>query len=359
MPLNPFKFQNPKAVLGATLMATAAVLTSGGVFSCFRGSSEDPGRLPAAFFPPEQLRTGDQPRGFTKILPAVVQFVAQPSECATKPCVLLPCTGVFISNQGHFLTALHCLEKIDLFKSESWNEVGLTLRSFDPKLAARNPFQVRFFENGKPGAQVAVQVAGAGLGYSTSFSHVKARGVDSKRYLEAIESGIGPVNDFVVLKLPLSGTPCVAVGPAAVPGLWVWSLTYPSQTERKDGYDSAGHRELYTEGKVTRGVAENQAFIQAIATLSGELRRDMLELHHGSLDREGTFASTLDAVAGSSGSPVFNHDGLLVGVVNSTEDFGGDPKGTFYSGSVRAVSMSRIMQGLKGAPVSAEFFRCR
>ena len=231
------------------------------------------------------------------------------------------CTGTYISNEGHFITADHCIQACFTF-GEDW-QTYIDYQSFEdrevfkPKPGPKQPdyFVLKRFRTEKirdkyfcdvkvNGVMKKANLIAAGKGRLFPYSQGELYSEKLKQqYRTLLENGVWAASDFAILQLvEKPQTPCMPLGnrkPAPGEKLRVVSYTCvptPSRPQNPEG-DVA----LYSEG------------IPAVPEFFTGQSKEMLT--DGSTP-PNTFWSNLDGETCSSGSAVIGEDGKILGIYN-------------------------------------------
>ena len=253
------------------------------------------------------------------------------------------CSGVYISNEGHILTAAHCITSmldpsaieitvVDDFKTRL---VTRKKTSFGDSLS-----YVNLVENGKDSSEILGKVVAMGAGFYVSLNSILATQKNKNLLEEWLEKGYGPPEDYAIIKVEKKDTPCVHVSHKEVTAdEKIFSLGFPF-----DRIPSSPNDEFwaFSKGRVTRGVEENEAFNRLLRKTSPEKRDYYVSIFKHTLNRPGVISSTVDENAGSNGSPLFNNEGELIGLLNAAEIFGFDDTKEYIEGVSQGVSLSKI-----------------
>lgn len=295
------------------------------IFSYAATSSE------SEFVSPRSVPEMDQPKNYDKALSAAVMIGNE-------------CSGVYISNSGHILTAFHCVANM----IESGIERNM-IPEFRTPIVSRNDKPLKSYarwaigENGKHAPidqDLFGNVIAIGSGYYHSLNHYTAVKKNASLFEDWMKKDYGPPGDFAILKVEKTGTPCVKISNKnANVGEKVFSLGFPG-----DRIPDSPNGELwaFSKGQITRGIEDNFGFASLISKVPEEKRLPIVSFFKRVMDRPGTFAATVDINSGSSGSPVLNFDGELVGIINAAELFGLDDSVQYFPGVTQGVTISKI-----------------
>ena len=250
------------------------------------------------------------------------------------------CSHTLVSNEGHILTALHCitacLEGAGRFENDAYVRFGIRRHDVPGTIYKHNPFVVYEIneeklaemscelDEGQGGERARARILAVGArGYVPNYLQYDFRAKHPEPYEEIRRqgyTGVGDVGDFALLQLeapPAAARAyeffraegqCLPLDPAgASPGETVWNYSYPHLGTRK-GMDKFAYLPLASAGKVfTR---------QSHPAFQEESLSD--------IDARFLYAST-DVEIGSSGSAQVSARGKVAGVtvmsISSREKF--------------------------------------
>jgi hypothetical protein len=261
------------------------------------------------------------------------------------------CSGTFVSNDGVFITARHCLQSclVDLgavVVTTTSSAPNSEYMQIDPDKIRGNTCKM-LFDLGDITVPVTAKILATGMGDIMNPTATLAG--NPKKYLELIDSGIGPGSgDFIVLKLQTSQTiACVPLATkAATPKDRVWTFSFPGITNRGDGFDSNGTSLYISYGPVRGGHADSE--YPPILKSSQEFRQGVTEdvanyFLKVLFDLKYAIWSDLDTTPGSSGGSILNEGGELVGI--NTQSFSNTT--AYYAGSSVGLSIEWIKSEIK------------
>jgi len=251
------------------------------------------------------------------------------------------CTGTYISDKGHFITALHCISAC-LAKSGAL----VRERALPGHFTLRPTFKVSVDEvrlkditcKGKIGnkdVEVTV-IATGGKGWLEPKNSLAAF---SKRfpeeYKELVDEGFEHSADYAVLQVvntkPKTCLPLVSVDVSE--GETLHAVSFPCL--KRDELRTSGQTPLYTSGVTTKGFKESEYF--------KKLGPRKIEFHVESVDRKETFFSTLDIEKCGSGSALFDDRLKIVGIATRVYK----TSTRYESGGLESIRSSHILKELK------------
>lgn len=221
------------------------------------------------------------------------------------------CSGAFISPDGLYLTALHCLgtllRKFSLVKDSSSLEAGelMILRVLE-----QNPndvFAEGFYLGDNPKFKnPKIVFLGRGL-------HLLSAPAIMSRTIGELENAVDIYEDIALLKFDLEGTtvPFAKFGLDRIPtkGTPLWHISKPYKADRIGGPGSDGHSKYITKGFAI-DLKKSEAFRDGPSACCSECEIEKLLRYY-----EGNrFFTTTDFSNGSSGGGVFDEEGNLLGI---------------------------------------------
>ncbi|MCM2322367.1 MAG: trypsin-like peptidase domain-containing protein [Oligoflexia bacterium] len=226
------------------------------------------------------------------------------------------CTGTFVSNSGHIITAGHCFDRCQWGQLsrrglEPDEIVSASLRNHDNKrwvqslefdTAIFGSFTCKVKINGKP-EEITYLGGGRGELYPFFSGQLKKDGVYDttiETWRTLVSQGYGAGGDFGLFKLERKDTPCRKLSDSSVlPGERLHVLSHTCI----DGYGSRHAR----NGQMTfysRGIEDTRNLSRFYPDLSIEPYRH----------------STIHAESCSSGSSVIGEDGTIKGILTQAMD---------------------------------------
>lgn len=249
------------------------------------------------------------------------------------------CSATIVSNQGHVLTALHCLPQcIRLTEGKTVSSFRYTVPDHQAVKAGKATCRVPFAQEGRNLGSHSVTVVAVGAGYVYAVKPKNlAKELDKKperraAFSQLIEAGVGIPGDFAILSVPgLAGRSCVRTsGRTASVNESVWNIGYPDTRNR--AAFSPGSVTYAPIGKVPSQVISGQQGASLVTR------------------RTGALISTIEAHAGSSGSGMLSSQGELLGVVNAAG-------GNSYASSITNIVSSA--SAMYGVGVVSQAFNCQ
>lgn len=255
----------------------------------------------------------------------------------------LGCSATIISNQGHVLTALHCLPQcVRLTEGKSVKSFRFTVPDHQQVKGGKANCKLPFAQEGKKLGNLASQVVAAGAGYvfAVDIENLKKE-LDKKperraAFSQLIQAGVGIPGDYAILRVPgLAGRTCANTSSrTATVNESVWNIGYPSN--RSGAAFSAGKAIYSPVGNVD------------LTVISGQQASTLV------MRRTGAIITSIEAHTGSSGSGIISYQGDLVGVLNAA----GTKSGSSSFGSGIAYIVSTATENY-GSAVVANAFNCQ
>lgn len=283
----------------------------------------------------DKIPSNIKPATFDRGRSAALQIQAEGDEFG--------CSATIISNQGHVLTALHCLAQCVKFtEGKSVKSFRFTMPDQQQIRSGKANCKLPFAQEGKKFGSLAVQVVAAGAGYvfATDTENLKKeldKNPDRRAaFSQLIEAGVGITGDYAILRVPgLAGRTCAKTSArTASVNESVWNIGYPDT--RSGAVFSPGRVSFAPVGKVDSTVTSGQQGANLV------------------MRRTGALITSIEAHPGSSGSGVVSYQGDLVGLVNAAGTKAGSS--SFGSSISYIVSTATVNYG---SAVVASAFNCQ
>jgi hypothetical protein len=248
----------------------------------------------------------------------------------------MTCTGFFISPNGHIMTAMHCFRKT-LILEYLVTDTDTFDRSFSAyKIRSGRAvgYSVEIGVNGKT-FLATIEAIGTGFMQIASGNTVPS---ESKTFNELRDNGYGPDQDYIVLKID-APTNFIPYTIGTLDKNKITTIGFPAETNRPNGKNADGKNQFFSSGNYNSKAQDNFC----LKKLYAQQRPEEIPGVDRYLNAKGTFWTTLDAVPGSSGAPVFNKQKKLIGMVISvTDDAGGTQLSTKYCGATQVVKLPKL-----------------
>ena len=214
------------------------------------------------------------------------------------------CSGAYISPDGYFLTAYHCL--LSALKLESRYRKQLADKA-EVFVAPPKEIIGKSYYDFFTGFSATVAAVGKGFGqFDERIVHAYEPSV-----LEDIKKVIG--TDWAILKVnAIENHACLAAADATpVEDDYAWAIGYPAPTQRNRGEITDNQKKLVSFGRVAFS-AEKTEFYQTLQPLNRQL---VLQFWRDLVDRSEYFIVDSDSQGGNSGSAVINGHSELIGIL--------------------------------------------
>jgi hypothetical protein len=253
------------------------------------------------------------------------------------------CTSTTISQFGHQLTARHCLQHC-LIRSKVFSlqkEQG-TVDYFvrDEKALGSATCTVEI-----DGVEQDITIEATSPGLIAYLDRPSFASINKNKFQLLESQGYTSEGDFVIFKAKSSSASCLSLATNDDVSSTLQTIGYTTETNRPDGFNSNGIDMYFSQGRLTKGIAENQCVHDFAPS---QIALDKLIK---SFDQPTSFMSTLDANYGSSGTAVISVRAEVVGILIEThrhaeltknpED---EPEQRYCAGSAKALRVSTIVK---------------
>ena len=236
------------------------------------------------------------------------------------------CSGFFISEDGYYATALHCLEECLRINDQyphsdpnnDYDHPGPTQSSDFHKIFQVNRLQGKkpiicpdlhmTFPGGKWETYGDGQIVAIGRGWAT----VKNDGIDqlSEKQFELLKDSI---DDYAILKFKVDRKlNCLSIGSLPQKDNTIWTLGFPTLTSRQEGFNSDGRSRYSSIGNVRSTILED-TFLQSLEMTPLDWTRQQ-----SLTDDPKYLLMTNDVVSQMSGGAVLDENGNAVAIVYSS-----------------------------------------
>lgn len=219
------------------------------------------------------------------------------------------CSGSVVSDEGHILTANHCIDKCANDKT--------------PIVSYLDPYQLLNMNLPKASeGQCKIKIDGI-----ETVVDVKVQSCDSKENFEALtknprdpERHCVEVNDVAVIipKISLNNHPCVSTAKDYKVGERIFTVGKPRQTYR--GFKDADGKEVYASfGEIIPAQDKCTVIRQSDlrhGTSQPNYILNMPGFSSNSPYRQNLVQTTLNIFSGNSGGPIINQSGEVIGVAS-------------------------------------------
>jgi hypothetical protein len=253
------------------------------------------------------------------------------------------CTAVAVSPKGLYLSARHCLQQCLIVSGvfKPMREQGVTYFRTDREMLGNATCAVQI-----SGRREVITIEATSPGLVTAIDEPSLRILSPALYFELTDHGFMSRGDFVLFRIPqTSSLPAFfrLADRRVTDGEQVRSLGYPTRTSRPGTANSDGTSLYSSHGEVVPGIESNSC-VQEAAPKEPDLKRLKERF-----DEPTAFLSTLDAIYGSSGSPVIDRRNRIVGILTNVyrhshltlkaED---EPEKRYCRGSAKALRSDQI-----------------
>jgi hypothetical protein len=274
------------------------------------------------------------------------------------------CVGTLISNDGYLITALHCVTGFPIFDSVRESEFGTILFRVD--LAKVRLHLAVDGQVGPPTKPVSpnqlvekAKIIAAGRGFfSSSLDNLADYKKDPKKFQRLMDAGYGIPEDWAIVKIDRANASCVKTNSSPLQlGQPVWSVNFSTREKSVSDQKSS---QYFSSGIVTRGIEDSVAFQNWLKVQRGSLDQTA-SIYKSVMNRPGSYAATVDAIPGSSGSGLLNSAGELVGVISDAEWFNENGYAAAVPGSTQGATLESILPKIREQLSPEEFgkiFNC-
>jgi V8-like Glu-specific endopeptidase len=259
------------------------------------------------------------------------------------------CTGFFVSQSGYLLTAAHCLrscfenakiETVDQRQNPTY-KIATYPKSLKQSFACQYQLQ--------DGSVLRAKVIATGSGYA-EFDDRTAENIP-----RAVQNKISQIKDYALLKLNLKKkSSCLHLNFSNIAGYEQVSIIgFPVAAKRANG-SLDGHSAYLSLGHIESSLEKNTDY------LSQNFFENKIRLLEGLYNLKTSFISNADLVGGSSGSPVLNNAGDVIGIATDVAAFS-DGSLQFVDDSAIAIRVTAVREDLKhrfSDQELKEFFTC-
>jgi hypothetical protein len=270
------------------------------------------------------------------------------------------CTASLISNKGHFLTARHCLQRClipeGVFKLAEDSPHGSYYFNVNPEKLGRATCGVEL--NHRP-ETIIIEATSPGLIMKMDERSFQTLAPDL--FLDLVDQGFTSEGDFVIFKTEnyANTGSCLNLIEEKTLDQNHHVFSYPSETNRPDGFNSDGHNMYYSAGQLNPDIFANSCIRDATLT----------DFQINSLKQKFTFKSSflssVDAIFGSSGSSVVDENANVLGILinvysywSVTDKEEDKPENLYCEGSAKALRSSTILKHLKDQNYDLTKLKC-
>ncbi|MBI4060738.1 MAG: trypsin-like peptidase domain-containing protein [Elusimicrobia bacterium] len=260
------------------------------------------------------------------------------------------CSGSYISRQGHILTNAHCVEEA---MSRAAHETAAPLRLTDHGKDAT------FYDSAPTdlsvdGSPLVLLAAGRGYAYLLPFHDLlDFSGLEGRPELFPRLAELGAGGDWAIVKAEnATNAPCAPAEVRAVPpGEPLWTVGYPAEARRPRAPGSLGASQHVTYGEAVADM-RSSGWLKKMSPVS---RENAYRVHGPGVASGALILMNADGFSGMSGSPIFDSQGRIVGVLAG----GGNTRDEFLENSAWGPSLVKIFGALRAAGADpALYFSC-
>ncbi len=270
------------------------------------------------------------------------------------------CTASLISDQGHFLTARHCLQRClipnGVFKWAPESTNGTQFYTLDPSKLGHATCDVKL--NGKP-ANVSIEATS--LGFILKMDERSFQTLDPELFKTMVQNGFTSEGDFVIFKSELykDNKKCLNLVNEASVLQKHNVLSYPSKTYRTKGNNSDGESLFFSSGEYYADILANSC-LKNVALNSLQVSQLQSRFNFAT-----SFLSSVDAIHGSSGSSVFDDNLNILGILTNVFNFeslssteSDLPENRYCEGSAKTLKTSTILNILRQQNFDTSILSC-
>lgn len=272
------------------------------------------------------------------------------------------CTANLISNNGHFITARHCLQRClipnGIFKPSNNAPDGTTYFELDTKSLGFATCDVTLNK-----VQQTVTIEATSPGLILKMDELSFKILAPELFSQLVDEGFTSEGDFVIFKSTRHANlnHCIPLTKEnenfKTKNHHVFS--YPSATDRSDDFNSDGQQMYYSQGTFRNSILENSCI--DVNSLSEFHSKDITSR----FGFESSFLTSVDAIFGSSGSIVFDDDSQSLGILINTFNYASisrvdsdKPENRFCEGSSKVLKASTILKSLAKLNFDLNEIRC-
>lgn len=270
------------------------------------------------------------------------------------------CTASLISNEGHFLTARHCLQRClipnGIFKLDLDRPSGLNYYKLDASRLGHATCDVTL--NDTP-ETVTIEATSPGLIFKMDERSIQV--LEPELFKTLVEDGYTSEGDFVIFKSMSHArlNSCLNLKPESDLTGAHFVFSYPTETFRVEGMNSDGVNQFFSTGSYSPDILNNSCLSKIELNESQKLNLQ------NKFNFNTSFLSSVDAIYGSSGSSVINQDLNILGILTNnyrhaalTENASDEPENLYCEGSAKTLRSSSILNLLKKINFNIDQLKC-